>query len=388
MNLLFIIYWIALLFSFFVVGAVLGAAFSPPLRKALKEIVRAIGRGDLLLARIIYNPVLRPGTHPWQAEAVLNPAAVVLDGRTHLVYRSIGMDGVSRLGYASSANGFFFDEQLPYPIYISTNPRGVPGHARRYSPVMYPSGGSWGGCEDPRMVVIEGRVYITFNMFDGWDFIRIAFISIAAEDFISKRFYALSAPVLLSMPGQRHKNWTLFPEKINGKFVILHSISPIVEIAYRDSLDEVGVTEPFIESWEGARSDIAVREGYWDNYVRSAGPPPLRTPHGWLLFYHANDRREMHRYKLGAMLLDLADPTHMLYRSCYPVLEPDQDYENDGKPGIIYACGATIKQGMLYVYYGGADRVICAAFAPLDDFLKALMTNEHAVLASKPLRTR
>jgi len=253
MNLLFIIYWIALLFSFFVVGAVLGAAFSPPLRKALKEIVRAIGRGDLLLARIIYNPVLRPGTHPWQAEAVLNPAAVVLDGRTHLVYRSIGMDGVSRLGYASSANGFFFDEQLPYPIYISTNPRGVPGHARRYSPVMYPSGGSWGGCEDPRMVVIEGRVYITFNMFDGWDFIRIAFISIAAEDFISKRFYALSAPVLLSMPGQRHKNWTLFPEKINGKFVILHSISPIVEIAYRDSLDEVGVTEPFIESWEGAR---------------------------------------------------------------------------------------------------------------------------------------
>lgn len=382
-----VVTWIALLFSFFVFGCIVGALFSPPVRRIIEKIVRALGRRDLVLARIVHNPVLRPGIHPWQAEAVFNPAALILNGRTHLVYRAVGTDGVSRLGYASSSNGLVFDERLPYPIYASDNPRNIPGHSQRYDLVMYPSGGSWGGCEDPRMIEIDGRIYITLNIFDGWDFIRVACISISSEDFAAKRFNKMSSPTLLSKPGQRHKNWVLFPEKINGKFAILHSISPKIEIAYCNSLDAVGTTEPHIESWEGARASVAARDRYWDNFVRSAGPPPLRTPHGWLLFYHANDKREAHRYKLGAMLLDLADPSRILYRSASPVLEPDQDYENDGKPGIVYACGATLKDGMVYVYYGGADRVICVAFAPLDAFLKALMTDDHAILNSIPLTT-
>lgn len=385
MTILFIIHWVAFLFSLFVVGCMLGAAFSPNIRTALKEIAQAIGRRDLSLARIIYNPVLRPSKHPWQAAAVFNPAALILNGRTHLVYRSVGTDGVSRLGYASSPDGLTFDERLPYPIYVSSNPRNVPENARRYSPVMYPSGGSWGGCEDPRMVTIDGRVYITFNMFDGWDFIRVGLISIRTDDLLSKHFHMLSTPTILSTPGQRHKNWVLFPEKIHGKFAVIHSISPKVEIAYRDSLEAVGTTEPFIESWDGPRASVAVREGYWDNYVRSAGPPPLKTPHGWLLFYHANDKHEAHRYKLGVMLLDLNEPTTVLYRASHPVLEPDATYENEGKPGIVYACGATIQNDTVYVYYGGADQVICVAFAPLDAFLKALMADENLSLKSLPL---
>ncbi len=387
MTSILVINWVAILISFFVLGCIVGAAFySPPIRRVLEKVVQAIRR-DLSLERVSHNPVLRPGASPWQAEAVFNPAAVILDGRTHLIYRSVGMDGISRLGYASSSDGLVFDDHVPYPAYVCAKLSAGTQSVQRYSPVMYPSGGSWGGCEDPRMVEVDGLIYLTINMFDGWDYIRTACISIGREDFILKRFGRWSAPTLLSRPGQRHKNWVLFPEKINGKFAILHSISPQIEIAYRDSLEAVGTTEPFIESWEGARSGVAVREGYWDNYVRSAGPPPLRTPHGWLLFYHANDKHEMHKYKLGAMLLDLDDPTRVLYRSAYPVLEPDHFYENDGKPGIVYACGSTIKDGVLYVYYGGADRVICVALAPLDTFLKALMASEHALLSSKPLCT-
>jgi len=387
MTVLLIIYWLAILISFFVVGILVGAVFSVHFRTTLKDFVNVGGRRDLSLARIVHNPILRPGKHSWRASAVFNPAAVVLNDRTHLVYRSVGSDGISRLGYASSPNGLIFDEQLPFPIYASTNPRNVPEKAKRYSPVMYPSGGSWGGCEDPRIVAIGGRVYMTFNMFDGWDFIRVACMSISIEDFVAKQFHNLTVPTLLSKPGQRHKNWALFPEKINGKFAILHSISPKIEIEYRDSIEDVGTHEPHIESWEGARSDVKVREGYWDNHVRSAGPPPLKTPRGWLLFYHANDELESHRYKLGAMLLDLDDPTKVLYRSSHPILEPDQDYENDGKPGIVYACGATIQNDMLYVYYGGADKVVCVAFAPLEAFLTALMKNDHIVLESQELRT-
>ena len=94
MDFSFFIHIVALLFSFFVTGAILGATFSIPFRERLAELLRL---KRLLLTRSLFNPILKPGTNPWTAEAVLNPAAAVIAGRTHLVYRAIGMDGVSRL---------------------------------------------------------------------------------------------------------------------------------------------------------------------------------------------------------------------------------------------------------------------------------------------------
>lgn len=379
MDFLFWANILALLFSFFVVGALLGALLSETVRERLAKLVHP---KLLALARSLHNPILRPGTNPWTAEAVMNPAAAIIGGRTHLVYRAIGVDGVSRLGYASSPNGITFDKRLPYPVYVAQEPRNLPGHAKRYSPVLYPSGGSWGGCEDPRMVVIEGRVYITFNMFDGWDYIRVASISIAEEDFLSGQFWKWDGPHILSEPKQIHKNWVLFPEKIKGKYAILHSIVPKVDIAYRDSIEDIGMTEPYITSWVGARDDLPARENSWDSFIRGAGPPPVRTDRGWLLLYHAIDERDPGRYKLGAMLLDLTDPTKMLYRAAAPILSPDEPYENHGKPGIVYACGAVVRDGTLYVYYGGADKVICVATAPLNSFLNELVAGSRPSLAS------
>ena len=370
MSFLFFINILALIFTFFVAGALFGALFSKPIRERLAKFLHL---ERLLLTRSVHNPILRPGTTPWTAEAVLNPTAAVIGGRTHPIYRAIGMDGVSRLGYASSADGIVFDKRLPYPVYVAQKPRSLPGHAQRYSPILYPSGGSWGGCEDPRMVVIEGRVYVTFNMFDGWDYIRVAAISIDEGDFLAEQFWKWDGPHILSCPGQLHKNWVLFPEKINGKYAILHSIAPEVEVAYRDSIEDIGLTEPFIKSWAGSRDSLPARNGYWDSFVRGAGPPPVRTDRGWLLLYHAIDKRDPGRYKLGAMLLDLVDPTKVLHRSVAPVLAPDEHYENHGKPGIVYACGAVVRNGKLYIYYGGADKVICVATAPLAPFLDALV---------------
>ena len=382
MDFPFLVNIIALLFSFFVIGAILGAAFSKPIRKKLVTLLRLEHLQRLLLNKSLRNPILKPGTNPWTAEAVMNPAAVVVGGRTHLIYRAIGMDGVSRLGYASSANGIVFDKRLPYPVYVAQKPRNLPGHARRYSPVLYPSGGSWGGCEDPRMVLIEGRVYVTFNMFDGWDFIRVAAISIAEEDFMAGQFWKWDGPHLLSQPQQIHKNWVLFPEKIAGKYAILHSVVPKIEIAYRDSIEDIGITEPFIQSWTGSRGDLPARENSWDSFIRGAGPPPVRTPRGWLLLYHAIDERDPGRYKLGAMLLDLVDPTKVLYRAATPILSPDEPYENHGKPGIVYACGAVVREGTLFVYYGGADKVIAVATAPLGAFLDTLIKGSQPSLAT------
>ncbi|MDP1689671.1 MAG: hypothetical protein Q8L52_00460 [bacterium] len=364
----FWVHIIALLFSFFVVGAILGALFSEIVRQKLATLLHP---KLLALVKSLHNPILRPGTNPWTAEAVLNPAAAVLGGRTHLIYRAIGMDGVSRLGYASSPDGIKFDERLPYPIYAARYPGGVPESKRRYSPVMYPSGGSWGGCEDPRMVVIDESVYITFNMFENWK-MHVGLIAMDTEDFLYKRFDRWEGPVTLSH-SDREKNWMLFPEKFGGQFAILHGIIDDdvnrVRVEYTDDLETFS-QEDFetIDPQKVPDTPIA-----WHVHVRSAGPPPIKTNKGWLVLYHAHDAKEPSRYKLGAMLLDLVDPTKILYRAAAPVLSPDEHYENHGKPGIVYACGAVVRNGTLFVYYGGADKVVCVATAPLDSFLDALV---------------
>ncbi|MDP3004338.1 MAG: hypothetical protein Q8N43_02440, partial [Candidatus Azambacteria bacterium] len=119
---------------------------------------------------------------------------------------------------------------------------------------------------------------------------------------------------------------------------------------------------------------------------RGAGAPPLKTKYGWLLFYHAMDN-DWSKYKVGAMLLDLNDPTKILYRAKEPVLEPEEIYENNGyKPGIVYISGAVIKDGDLLVYYGCSDSYVSVAYANLDDFLEALKKEAKPKLKVKTLK--
>lgn len=380
MSFILFVYIIAALFSFFVVGTLIGALFSKRVREKLVHLLPLTLLERLHLRRSPHNPILLPGTSPWTAEAVLNPAAIKLGGRTHLIYRAIGMDGVSRLGYASSPDGIVFDKLLPYPVYVARRPHNVSLDRRRYSPVMYPSGGSWGGCEDPRMVVIADTVYVTFNMFDNWT-LRVAVISMPVEDFLANRFDAWEGPFFLSHSG-RDKNWVLFPELFDGKFAVLHSLygedESHVRIEYTDDLTTLKNRDFFSpDPQKQPNKDIA-----WHYRMRSAGPPPVRTDRGWLLFYHAMDPKEPNRYKLGAMLLDKDDPTKIRYRSAAPVLSPDAHYENHGKPGIVYAGGAVVRDGTLYVYYGGADKVVCVATAPLEEFVDTIIAGSKPVLAT------
>jgi len=86
---------------------------------------------------------------------------------------------------------------------------------------------------------------------------------------------------------------------------------------------------------------------------------------------------------MGAMLLDLKDPSKVLYRSSKPILEPTEWYENEGyKAGVAYPCGAVIFNNKLHVYYGGADMVTCVATAPYDEFMDHLKTDKDLELQS------
>lgn len=322
------------------------------------------------------NPVMSPQAHnEWETVGTFNPAAIQdKSGKVHLLYRAVGSDGVSRIGYASSKDGLNIDERLTHPVFAMLKPRQnivqeMPEDLKKIDPIMYPSGGSWGGCEDPRVVQIDGKIYMTFNAFDGWDFIRIGVSIIKADDFFEKK-WRWSKTLLISPKNEVNKNWILFPEKINGKFAILHSITPEVQIDYVNRLEDLDRGKDKIKSKFTQEKSI----DRWDSIVRGAGPPPIKTDKGWLVLYHAMSKDEPHiGYKMGALLLDLNDPRNVIARSPSPILVPSEWYENDWKPGVVYACGATIKDNILYVYYGGGDKHICVAHTPINKMLEWLL---------------
>ena len=365
-------------------------------KKVIKKLARkakkiTAKKAPSLVKKFISNPIIEPAHDSfWESQAVFNPAAVVHDGRVHLFYRALGGDGISRIGHISSQDGINFHGRLPYPVYAAENKEEAMSHYPYTSPArlvydtaLFASGGGWGGCEDPRAVKIDGRIHLTFNMFNGWDSMRVAFTSLDEKDLTEKR-WNWNKFAYLSRPGDRQKNWVLFPEKIHGKFALFHNLDKgdpaRVHIAYLDELD----------MWKAPTQreapDVHTLPDHvvaWHNRTRSAGAPPIKTKDGWLLFYHAMDKDDPGRYKVGALLLDLKDPTKVLYRANRPVLEPDEWYENDWKPGIVYVSGAVVKDGTLFLYYGGGDKRIAVAYANFEEFIRKLKSGGNAVFSKK-----
>lgn len=87
--------------------------------------------------------------------------------------------------------------------------------------------------------MIDDVIYLTYTAFDGWGSLRMALSSISLKDFLNKE-WNWEEPIMISPPGEIHKNWVLFPEKINGKFAVLHSVNPDVLVDYLDDLDFKG----------------------------------------------------------------------------------------------------------------------------------------------------
>ncbi|MBN1162464.1 hypothetical protein JXA34_01830 [Patescibacteria group bacterium] len=331
---------------------------------------------SLKFAKYTNNPVISPNEeNHWEAWQTFNPGVVQLDDdRIHFVYRAIGRDGLSRLGYANSSDGYEIQERHPEPIFSHNT------IVSKYTVFSMESGGSWGGCEDPRLVRVEGEdvIYMTYTACDAG--LRMALTSIKVQDFLDK-VWNWTPPKLVSPPGEVHKNWVIFPEKINGKYAVLHSINPEISIEYLDNL-EFKDSKYIISLYGGAKAP----KDRWDNWIRGAGPPPIKTKEGWLLFYHAMDMRDPGRYKVGALLLDLKDPTKVLHRAKSPVLEPDQCYENSGfKPGVVYAVGSAVVGGTLFLYYGASDSYICVAHTNLNEFLKELLKDKGKKLTLEPV---
>jgi beta-1,2-mannobiose phosphorylase / 1,2-beta-oligomannan phosphorylase len=319
------------------------------------------------LCRHEENPILEPrDENAWEAFSAFNAAAVLLDEKVHLLYRAQGHDGISILGYAMTEDGTHITERSADPVFVPSDPFDMRKKGTPKCSFPYVSGGGWGGCEDPRLTRIADRIYMTYVAFNGSCPPGVALTSIATSDFGTR--WDWQTPRLISRPNQTQKNWVIFPEKIRGKYAVIHTISPEIGIAYPDSLDDpdlvIDSTPPRPKQEDANR---------WDNIVRGVGAPPIRTDEGWLVLYHAMDSRDPNRYKVGAMLLDFDHPEIVLARSPDPILEPEAEYENHGhKQGVVYVCGATVKEGTLFVYYGASDKTLAVATADLDRFVSSI----------------
>jgi len=307
------------------------------------------------LVRSPYNPILTPiADHDWESKYVLNCGAIRINGDVHIFYRAVGEDGVSRLGLALSKNGLRVDERLPEPVFI-------PAHA---SETM--------GCEDPRLVAIDQRVYMLYTAYDGV-IPQIALASIDQDDLIHRRWQHWHRHGLV-FPGFTNKDAVLFPERFNGKLAMYHRIAPSIWVAFSDSFDT---------PWprEGHKIIMGSRSGMmWDAVKIGAGAQPLKTRFGWLHIYHGVDYS--FRYCLGVFLTALDDPARLIYRSPNPVLKPEKSYEtgHSGQswvPNVVFTCGAVPvaeksvldEDDKILVYYGGADTVIGVASASVSDLI-------------------
>ena len=313
------------------------------------------------LVRHSGNPLLSPiKEHPWESKYVLNTAAFRVNDRVYLLYRAYGDDLVSRIGLAVT-DGYNVLERLSEPVFVPqdrTEEKGV---------------------EDPRVTIIDHKIYMMYTAYDGV-IAQVAAATIGLDDLINRKFDKWERKGLV-FQNIWDKDAILFPDKINGKYIIYHRIEPSIWMVQMDKLEfPAPKKKHFIIM--GPRLG-----GMWDSLKIGAGSQPIKTQYGWLLIYHGVDRNKV--YRLGVVLTDLANPERILYRSPNPVLSPETEYEIGKREGswvsnVVFTCGAVPAEDKevldagdeILVYYGAADTHICLATGRVGDLIPESVRQE------------
>ena len=226
------------------------------------------------------------------------------------------------------------------------------------------------GIEDPRMTLLDGRVYITYTAVSRSG-ICVALAS--TTDFLDYTRHGLILP-------PENKNVVLFPERIQGQYMMIHRPTG----GSLGGLQMWLASSPDLLHWGAYRPLMAKRPALWDSMRIGAGAVPIKTAAGWLEIYHGVSTEL--GYCLGAVLLDLADPSRVLARSPLPLLSPESDYERSGfYSNVVFTCGATVthtpSEGeVVHIYYGAVDETTCCVDIPLVDILDHLLTPATAPL--------
>ena len=346
-----------------------------------------------LAQRFTQNPLLSPrDLVPSLAEleitCLLNPGVFQFDGKTWLLSRVAERPqqqaGVISFPILTPTGGMEIiqiaedDPELNLSDPRVINYRGVDylttlSHLRLlcsddgvkfYEPAGYPRLVGEGslqtfGIEDCRVTCLDGTYYLTFTA------VSDSGVCVALRT--TKDWKSFISHGIILPP--HNKDCALFGEKIDGKYYALHRPS---------SVDLGGNYIWLAESpdglhWGNHKCLIKTRKGAWDSARIGAGAAPIKTGQGWLEIYHGAN--EKHQYCLGAVLLDLNDPSKVLARSEQPIMRPSTEYELCGFFGhVVFTNGHVVAPDgdSLTIYYGAADEFVCGATFSITEILESL----------------
>lgn len=344
--------------------------------------------------------------HDWEAKAVLNPSVIKdKNGIEHMFYRAVAKNGISSIGYAKITKGKI--ERFDKPIIFPTESYEVKG------------------VEDPRVTKIDDVYYLLYTAFDGKS-ARIAYAvsknlkNWKKKGVISPNISVSKARKLVKIKKYKDawkhqefygshiclwdKDAVLFPEKINGHFIMLHRFLPDVQIVKFKNFSELksdNFWEKYITNLSEAEDRIPLyRTHDWESAHIGAGAVPIKTKKGWLLIYHGVELQEkdvsislLSRiyytiegsidkiknkklpfiYRVGAALLDLKRPEIEIARLEKPLFSPEYDWEKEGDiSNVVFPGSAIIEGDKLKIYYGCSDSRIGLAELNLKELLKKL----------------
>ncbi len=300
------------------------------------------------LERLAANPLVRPSDVSFvKASGTFNPGVTVDRATDKVVLLVRVFEEASRrscLGLALSADGRRIDEIWD---------RAAVARDASYE--------QW-GVEDARITYLEKekRYAITYTGYSR-DGPRVCLIT--TDDLLSPAHYRRHGPRIAG----ENKNCVIFPEKIDGQYVILHRPMPRMVCVRVSSLEEEWPTDGV--------SLVGPRPNTWRSSRVGAGAPPLRTDIGWLLPFHgATAIEEGNVYSMGWCVLDLKEPERVLYVSDAPALTPEAPYEIGRDPipqvdmanfrtgvRVVFPQGFVERGEDFLVYYGAADVSVAAA---------------------------
>lgn len=337
------------------------------------------------------NPVLKPAdlkpsSEAMKIECLLNPGVFEYEGKIWLLLRVAEMpeqeEGfVSFPVYDDAGNIFIHKIDKSDPYLDFTDPRVISykgedylttlSHLRlvssddgvqfkealEYPPIFGKGKQEAFGIEDCRVSKIEDTFCLTYT--------AVSALGVGVGMITTKNWIDLQRNGLILPP--HNKDCALFEEKMNGKYYALHRpSSPMLGGNY------IWIAEsPDLLHWGNHKCIATTRKGMWDSTRIGAGAAPIKAAEGWLEIYHGANSD--HRYCLGALLLDLKDPSKVLARSETPIMEPTAEYELTGFFGnVIFTNGHIVKGDTLHMYYGASDEVICGAEFSINEILKTL----------------
>jgi len=333
------------------------------------------------LTRFKGNPILSPHPpHPWEDLAVFNPAAWYDEERKQvlLLYRTAEShpDYKCYFGLATSNDGYHFERVSDQPV-LSPSVEGFDGAT----------------IQDPRIIKMGDWFYVTYAARHypfGQFWIPEVKQRYATPDCppefpkylrtnatltglaMTKDFRTWIRAGWLTNPLLDDRDAILFPEKVHGKFVMLHR--PLEWCGEKYGTEHPCAWISMADDLMGFReSRLLIKNKYeWEAAKLGANIPPIKTPHGWLTIYHAVGKDKF--YRLGALLLDLDDPGIVLHRTPDWLMEPEEDYEIEGfYRGACFPCGAVVIDGTLFVYYGGGDKYCALATCNLEELVGHLL---------------